>query len=76
MHQIAEELAAERVVAHVLDDATRVGIGVGLDEIVGSGLGIAPEEDRPDVTVPGGVDDRLVGEHRIGVEAARDYQER
>jgi hypothetical protein len=49
---------------------------VGLDQIVGSGLGIAPEEEGPDVTIPSGVDDRLVSEYRIGVEAARDDQER
>jgi hypothetical protein len=49
---------------------------VSLEQIVGSGLGIAPEDEGPYVTIPSGVDDRLVGEYRIGVETARDYQER
>ena len=75
MHQVAKEPAAERVVAHVLDNATRVGIGVGLEQIVGSGMGITPKEDGPDVMVPSSVYNRLVGENRIGVETARDYQE-
>ena len=68
MHQVAEELAAERVVAHVLDDAARVGVGVRLQQIFGSGLGIALQQEGPDVAIPGGIDDRLVGENRIGLE--------
>jgi hypothetical protein len=49
---------------------------VGLDEVVRRGLRIAPEQEGPYITVPSGVDDRLVGEYRISVETTRDYKER
>ena len=44
MHQVAEELAAKRVVAHVLDDASPVGTGVRLDQSSGVDCGIAAEK--------------------------------
>jgi hypothetical protein len=49
---------------------------VGLYKIVGSGLGIASEQEGFYVVVPGGVDDSFVSENGIGVEAGGNYQER
>ena len=60
MHKVAEEDAAERVVAHVLDNASAVGIGVGFQEIFGSGLRIAAKEKGLDVAIPGRIDDGLM----------------
>ena len=38
VHEVAEQLAAERVVAHVLDDRPGIGVGVRLEESVGRGV--------------------------------------
>ncbi len=76
MHQVAEELAAEGVIAHVLDDAARVGVRVRLHQIVGSGLGVALQQQRLDAAIPGGIDDGFVGQNGICVERGGQQQQR
>ena len=65
VREVAEEMAAVRVVAHVLDDGTAVGEGVGFAEIVGRGVWKMCFEDGEDVLRPGGIDDGFVREDRI-----------
>lgn len=65
VHQIAEEMAAERIVAHVLDNGAAVGIGVGLTQLVVSGVGEALEKERAQDLRPGRIDNGFVSEDRI-----------
>jgi hypothetical protein len=41
VHQIAEQLASEWIVTHVLDDGPAIGIGVGFTELIGRETAIA-----------------------------------
>ena len=39
MSQIAEELAAERIIPHVLENAAAINVGVGLLQFLGVAIG-------------------------------------
>src|SRR5579863_1424558 len=66
MHQVAEEFVAERVVAHVLDDAAAVRVSVRGFQIVGSRLRKALQEQRLDCFVPRRIHNRFMSEDGIG----------
>ena len=53
MNEIAEKLAAKRIIPHVLNNAAAVSVGVGLEQIVIGGLGEAFVQPRLEVGVPG-----------------------
>ena len=57
MRQVAEQLAAERVIAHVLDDRAGIGMRVGLEESVGRGGRKAAKKEGFEVGLPSGIDD-------------------
>ena len=71
MGEIAEKLAAIRIVAHVLNDRSAIGVGVGLAEIVGGRIGETLLEQGYDVRRPGGINDSFVGQHGVRVGANR-----
>ena len=75
VHQVAEQPAPERVVAHVLHDAAAVGVSVGFGQLVRSGGGIERQQHRLDGILPSRVHDRFVGQNRIGVQRGRQRQQ-
>src|SRR4029079_18041330 len=74
MHQVAEKLAAERVIPHVLQDAPGVGVGMRLYQIFGSGCGEAVQQDWLNVRVPSAVDDGFVGQDRVRLNVGEGQQ--
>src|ERR1700726_724324 len=71
--EVAEEFAAVRVVAHVLNDGAAIGKAVGFAKIVGRSAGEASAEERFDVGLPGSVDDGFVGEDGVCAGWAGEY---
>ncbi len=65
MREVAEEGAPKRVVTHVLNHATPVGIGMSLPQLFRGGVGKSFEQERLDVVNPLGVDDRFVSKYRV-----------
>src|SRR5579863_2563115 len=66
MQQVAEILIAAGVVAHVLDQASTVGIPVRLLQVVRGGLRKALQEHGADLVFPRQVDNLFVSENRVG----------
>src|ERR1700693_5719039 len=66
MQQIAEKLAAERTIAHVLNDASAISIGVRLFQVGRCGFGEAAQKQTLDGGVPNRVDNRFMSENGIG----------
>jgi len=73
--EVAEEFVAERVVAEILDEAAAVGVGVGFDEFVRSGVGIALKEKRFYFVLPQDVNDLFMGEERVAAGGERKEEE-
>ena len=65
VRQIAEDLIAERVVADVLNDASAVGVGVGLQQVLRRGIRKAGEQQRLDLLVPQQIDDLFMRQDGI-----------
>ena len=65
VQKIGEELGPERVVAHVLNNAAAVGVCVSLNKLFRSGAGEPLQQQNFDGSVPGGVDERFVGEYGV-----------
>src|SRR5580704_15984283 len=66
VRKVAEEMASVRVIAHVLDDRAAVGIGLRLAQLLFRGTRKTSQQERLDVRLPNGIDDRFVGENRVG----------
>ena len=66
MHKVAEEMAAEGIVADVLYEAAAVGVGVSFAEVGVSRAGVAGQQYRTNLVVPEHVDDLLMGEDGVG----------
>src|ERR1051326_1892751 len=75
VHQVAEELAAERVVAHVLNDASTVGIGMRLYQISGRGARESTQKQRLQTGVPRGINNRFMTEDGVGREERAQHEE-
>ena len=73
MKQIAEQLAAERIVAHILDNAAAVCVCVRLDQLVRGRIWESFQQQRLDILIPSAIDNRLMGQNRICVER-RSYR--
>jgi hypothetical protein len=69
--EIAEEFVAVGIVAEVLNDGATIGEGMSFAKIVGSGVGIAFEEEFLNIGFPCAVDDGFVGEDGIGLRWRR-----
>ena len=67
MHQVAELMAAERVIAQVLYDRASVGVGVSFFQLIVSDARVAVTEQRHDLVFPEHVHDLFVREHGVGV---------
>jgi hypothetical protein len=65
MSEVAEILAAERVVAHVLNQRTAVGEGMRFFQIIRGSAGESLAEQRSDVILPQQIDDLFVRQYRI-----------
>jgi hypothetical protein len=68
--QIAEILAAERVVAEILDDTTAVGVGMGFGELFFGEFRKSLEEKWTKRVLPEKIDDFFMSEDGIGKRAA------
>ena len=66
MHEVAEELAVERIIAHILDDGAPIGVRMGLAQLLFGSLGKPHEQQRLDSVRPVTIDDLLVTENGIG----------
>ena len=75
MGQVGEEGVAEGIVANVLNNAARVGVGPCLFQLFGSDVGITAAQQWRDGALPGQVDQLLVGEKRISPGGTADKQE-
>ncbi len=76
VHQVAELLVAEGIVAHVLDHRTAIRIGMRLPHLVVRQPGIPRQDHRPQLIVPQQIDDLFMREHGICVRrSAADQQE-
>jgi hypothetical protein len=65
MREITKELAAERIVTHVLNDGTSIGIGMGLLQILWSRAGKALQQQRLDPIIPCCIDNRFMSQDRV-----------
>ena len=65
VHQVAEILVAERIVAHVLNQRSAIGIGMRLPQIFLGSFGEALFQKRLDLILPEEVDDFFVRENRV-----------
>ena len=59
--EIAKEFIAVRVVTHILNDGSPVGVSMSLTEIIGRGIGKSMEEERANARLPGRINDGFVG---------------
>src|ERR1035438_3656812 len=55
VRKITEKLATQRVIAHILNDGSAIGISVGRFEIIRRGVGEAYEQQRLNIVFPGRV---------------------
>ena len=67
MRQVAEQMASEGIVAHILQHRTAVGIGVRLAQFLQSRLRIAAQQQRPNTIVPYQIDQLLMGQNGVGI---------
>ena len=65
MQQVAEEMASERIVAKILDDAAAIGVRSRIEELLGRDTRKARDQHLADRAVPERVDVGLVGQHGI-----------
>jgi len=65
MRQVAEQLFAKGIVAHVLDGGTAIGVGVGLVPLPFGRTGKTRQEKRPDGLVPCQVKQFFVGKNGV-----------
>ena len=65
--EIAEKVAAMRVVAEILNDGSAISVGVSLFEIFASGSGKALKQHWADAVIPRSVDDGFVSQNRVPV---------
>src|SRR5208337_2112220 len=75
MRQIAELLAAEWVVAEVLDDGAAVGIGMRLRNLVFRQRRKSLEQQRPDLIFPEQVDNFFMRQDGICKQAQAAHQQ-
>ena len=66
MGEIAEEAFTERVIAHVLDGASAVGVGVRYDQLMVRRRGESGEQKRAYGVIPGEIDEFFVSEDGVG----------
>ena len=66
MEQVAEKFVAGWIVAHILNQAAAVGIGVGAAQVIFCGIGITLQKETLEVALPHKVNYLLVGEHGVG----------
>jgi len=59
--EIAKEFIAVRVVTHILNDGSPVGVSMSLPEIIGRGTGKSMEEERANVRLPSRINNGFVG---------------
>ena len=76
MSEVAEQVAAERVIPHVLDDAAAIGVSVGLLQFLRRCRGEPLQQHLLNRRIPNRIDDRFVGEHGIAVEDGRGKREK
>jgi hypothetical protein len=65
VNQVAEEMAAVRVITEILNDCSAVGIAVGLPKLIMRCPGKALKQEWTDSGLPGRVNDRFVSQHRV-----------
>lgn len=75
VHEIANFLVAERIVAHVLNDATAIGVSVGFFELLRSQVGKFLQEKRLDLVFPGHVHDFFMGQDGIRIGRRTEHDE-
>src|SRR5215212_8444720 len=68
VREVAEEFGGKRVVAHVLDDAAAVSVGISLSQLLFAQTGEALYQERTQIIFPNQIDDRLVGKDRVSVD--------
>ncbi len=73
--QVAEELAAVGIVAHVLDDRPTVRVGMGSAKLVSSGVRKPFLKERLDMRNPDRVNDCLVRKHGVSIAGGRQGEE-
>src|SRR5690348_9639738 len=65
MRQIAEELAAVRVIAHVLNNGATIGKAVRLAQLFGSGIRKTLQEQGLETCVPRRINDGFMRKDRV-----------
>ena len=73
--KVGEERVAEGIVTDVLNDAACIGVGACLFQFFRSEVGIAAAQQGRDGTLPGQVDQLLVGKEGISAGGAGDEQD-
>ena len=66
VHQVAEEKASVRIVAHILDNRPAVSVAVCFFQLLGRGLGKTLQQHGAYARVPCAVNDRLMSKNGIG----------
>ena len=74
VQQVAEEGAAERIVAKILDDASAVGVAAGVEQLLRACPGETSQHHGRDRPVPQGIDVRFVGQDGVGGHRPRHEQ--
>src|SRR5690242_9933633 len=75
MHQVAEILAAERVVAEILDDGASIGVGMRLPDLVFRKSWISLEQEGLDLISPEQVYDFLVRQNGVRKRGSTAHQQ-
>ena len=71
MGKVAEQLVAEGIVAHVLNDGSAVSVGVRSSKLGGRSAWITGQQKTFNIRIPERVDDGFVRENRIRPRGAR-----
>src|SRR5262249_45789116 len=74
MRQLAEIAAAERIVAHVLDDASAIGMGMRPIQLFRCGVWEPLQQRGTNIGVPRAIDDGLMAQYRIRVQRGTHEQ--
>src|SRR5271154_4627820 len=65
VREITKESAAERIIAHVLNDCASVGVGMRLLQFFWSRAGETLQQCRPNSITPRCIDDRFMGQDGV-----------
>ena len=74
MGQLAEKLAAERIIAEILDNRATIGVGMRFNQLVRRGIREAFEKEGLKILIPGRINDRFMSQDGVSAERCRERE--